>query len=433
MLKGRGFELYESRAWALKRAKHGLFQTLEAAVVVDADTAIRLLDTQPIDDYVKRDALAKRKTATTGFNCALTALVGDPWVRQRQILVRDVFPLVLGSRPKEIAIKVAEELYARLGAGVVKSGTLDVQATLKPVVCDWILELVLGFTVEETTKNLFLTWWHDHRKFCVGRRTDDGGAFLQHLEHLCSKPSCESVCLMRAMKDAGLAHVEVVSNVLSFLTAGFETTYHITAMTLVMIASKGSASALAVELQQHCAMLRERPELVASNIADLKAIKALAVAGGKIHGVPSPMQRRDRLLALCILETLRKLPPVWTLPRFAGDSCPHLRPGIRTHIDVVCCNGVQKDWPLSTWDPTAPPAGEGHLFTFGVGARSCPAGGAALTASFHWLMVLFSELRMDLDIETLTTLFKTAYLAPTLCFERTFELTAQPVQGALPL
>lgn len=176
---------------------------------------------------------------------------------------------------------------------------------------------------------------------------------------------------------------------------------------------------------------------------------------------PSPARPRDGgcacppacgtpLLVRCLLRSLLVCPPVLNLPRtypaqhaasvrdadgggyaarawertsdWLRDSAPGAAErgaSAREHAhrsslraDVLCCNGVEIGWPAAGWEPLD--AHTRRVCSFGLGERSCPAGTAALVASWTFCRRLLAIYDLAEPTDAAGPASK-AYLAPTLC------------------
>ena len=199
---------------------------------------------------------------------------------------------------------------------------------------------------------------------------------------------------------------EVVSNVHSFLLAGFETTAILVLFTLLHLAHNQTA-------QRDCAM-----EAVEAVAALQHSVVELHNAESGVKCTPSGSGRSGGLIEAALKETLRLYPPVLSLPRLvsaAGDgvvvpapkssaadgdaaSIPvRLRAGQR--ITVCTAAAARVGWarpdcwelrrfykpPLDDSDESEDSdedtdGGEqqGEMIAFGVGPRACPAGSLSL-------------------------------------------------------
>jgi hypothetical protein len=80
-------------------------------------------------------------------------------------------------------------------------------------------------------------------------------------------------------------------------------------------------------------------------------------------------------LGRALAETLRDLPPIWTLPR----TWPVDATCVAAKLDVVAVNGVLLD-PRDDWNRRC------YVTSFGLGKRHFPAVTAALFAAYQLLL-----------------------------------------------
>eukprot|EP00658_Telonema_sp_P-2_P074860 TRINITY_DN6417_c0_g1_i1.p1 TRINITY_DN6417_c0_g1~~TRINITY_DN6417_c0_g1_i1.p1 ORF type:complete len:483 (+),score=87.40 TRINITY_DN6417_c0_g1_i1:176-1624(+) len=431
LLSREGHQLWESRSHIREHAKRGIFkQGRGPCVVTTAEAAMRVLDPTALDQHVTRDAIGKDRPRTAGneyMAASLTACNEAEWERQRRVLVGGVLPSVLGHRPIQIALRISAELKTSL-LKVARAGTLvGVKELLMPRVAQWICELVLGPGHAREAWEPFVQTWQAKRRQ-ADPNPESHAAFQAYLEGAVTLIQ-DPESLVGAMRASGeLSDQVVVANSWSFLMAGFETTFHVISTTLLMIAARPE---LAEEVEKAC----QGDALDSESISALKCMKQLATTGRPLSDIPKDLaDGHPLILARCILETLHKLPPVWTLPRAGPPDivCPHLKnvvaDTVQVKVDVAACNGAAS--PAQAWDPTSPIREGTHLLSFGLGGRSCPGGGSALAASFVLLRRLFGDFRVVLeDAGEVAAVLEGAYLAPTLCFKRSPLLKICAIDG----
>ena len=452
-----GAALWKTRAWARKSAKDGVYQTRSHPrcpyIVTQAETACQILATEPVDQFVQRDAVRKTAKREAEMQHSLTGSIGDRWVDMRRRLKRDVFVKVMPSKPIPIAKRVVKKILTRFRDAASHCGTLDLAHVLMLGFCEWICELVLGKSCPQSIRDRFLQYIlykkDPQRKKERYARTNETGnepkrqgsllaeKFVEEVENLHIEPGND--CLVAAMKAAGFTKDEVNANMFSFLRAGFGTTVHITQMTLLLVAHQGSSSRYARAMQKHCAALCQDPAMARKSIADLKAGKKKSVTGASLGASfpPSFSSGPTRLLSRAILETVLKFPPVWNLPRFAklGAVCPALakQPDaatlcdklVKVHIYVACCNNIGPD-PVRAWNPAAPLSADQHMCSFGLGARYCPVGSYALGVIHTFLAPILAEFRIGL-VKPLKDILGSSYLIPGLKFDTSIEVTVKPI------
>ena len=451
-----GQTLWGTRAWACKVATDGVFQTNKHPVcpylITDAKTACRIFDTQSIDQFVQRDGV--RKIDKGGFmKHSLTGCTGDRWVDMRRRMKRDVFSKVLPITNIPIANRVSKIMQNHFHQAVSDGGKLNLKNVLVPLVAIWICELVLGKTCTASIRNSFIKHWiflrRPQRERSVRKenfeasRQANSPPTKTHFEHLLEEIEALDIapgndCLVAAMKAAGFSELEIKGNILSFLAAGFETTLHITMTTLLMVAHKGSSSRYARTLQAHCVALCQDPHMNRKSIGELKAGKKNSTSGVPLgQAFPRSFSTGStRLLSRSIVETLIAFPPVWDLPRKAKlrTLCPMLarkalnidcEQMVECHIDLMCCNKVGPD-PVRAWNPMSAIKAKNHLFSFGVGARSCPAGSSALAAVHTFLCAILSQFRLNRETSA-SDVLDTSYLMPTLNFDGALDVVVEVV------
>lgn len=383
---------------------------------------------------------------------ALTGVSGQTWIRQRHALTEKVLPFGLGhGRPEVFAVTAGRRLSAQLAglceASAQTSPRRDLKELFEVTFAEWILELVLGLAAEESQDIVteFLGYWRRIRTKIGGPNQlkpdpEANQRLYKQMEGLAqgAREKCaaadlggdfatQGCSLLEALARCSLATEsltpeEIVPNIYSFLVAGFETTYSIALWTVVALGDPAHDS-LRQRVEQECVRANACEETLARQRAALQQLKKAATAG---EPLPEAARRaggeeEDMLLVRCLAETCRVFPPVWGLPRALTKeygptlSSPRIPEGSWVSADVLCINGDTREGHVA-WEPEKPwpcRAGPASLATWGVGARSCPAGTGALLAAWTVLRLVLADFSF---LETsLAQTVREAYLGVTLC------------------
>ena len=368
----------------------------------------------------------------------LTRTCGECWLRQRAALTQVALPLAMGAaRVEGAAERCARQLVLTLTAavGTAEEIVIDLKAILEEALAEWVVEIAAadGVAAEATRRHLhatFLPHWRWLRYPSAFRRpaAESAGAKQTTPFGRAAQLACESALaldpanaglaagLCAASADAAggcsqqsLTAAELAPNLVNAMVAGFETTLSLVMWTLVEL---GAPCRAALRSRVRAAVLAcarggsdgARREAEAREA--LRALKRRATAGEPIDAANLGS---DHHLVRALYETLRRYPPVWTLPRAVCEETHAARFACG---DVLCMSGGAE----SGWDPDAPRACM-PLASFGVGERHCPAGASGLVTAF----VVLSHVIAHFDLEEgeihAGNAVASSRLGPTLCVD----------------
>lgn len=407
--------------------------------------SIFVLDPVLAKAALERDCVEKglpKPMGLTGSNpCRMTHLCGSSWRRHRKVLTGKVIPAALGDG---LAIRIAESVATVMKSKIhaTKRTEIDLWKIIEPSSMSWIGGLVLGETRPESFDDVFLDcFWKPNAKakqkvhnlikkqLAIARK-----ALLekksQHGEH--QPKSIIDAMVMHT--DGVLEDYELIANCDSFLYAGFSAVNTLMMATLLMLGATRHKN-IRKAVKRNCEEMCQDNTKLTQAYTCIAAIKKVATSGKTFASLPPELVKRNEMvLVRCLLETLRRFPPVASFTRRVDNSttecpviaskCPFSTNGsFILNINVIACNFPKGKRSPLLWNPERKIETEGRLCTFGISDRHCPAGTAALLASFTFLRYIFESYDIssfgDKHVETV-------YRYKTLTFKGPQKVTFSP-------
>lgn len=480
-----GFDLWKVRT-SIKKASESscfFFPVFPFAIVTDFLTAKNTLACPE-----RKDGLSKFLPPGVILSSSLTNVSGEKWIEQRPLVcvaisevLKEAHVLASAKRNAALICQSLHEVYEENSKKNSADKKNDRDATnvhledvLQRGVFLWISDMVFGanLSLPSPFSASFLKTWRTMRakvkqtsttvpassSSSSSFREASTDAFVPETIDLLvaqvrgeQKETSTDISLLHCLCRSSLSNQAVSSNCLSFLIAGFETTYEVIFLTLLMLGGKEHVELRKLVTQESCqyalfesnhsssicsssSCYETKKSKLAQAHSALHDIKKVAVMGECLKQLPSALLSAELLLPRCMLETLLKMPPVWTLSRcitasnhyppsftlFEASKCPR---GI--WVDVVTCNGVNESWP--NWNPLEKLDENGYNACFGIGARYCPAGTAALLCAFTVLRVICAEFEI---ISRGKEHLQSAYLSPGLGLDGKQSVTLRKIVTA---
>lgn len=377
----------------------------------------------------------------------LTRTCGECWLRQRAALTQVALPLALGAaRVEGAAERCARQLVSTLTAavGTAEEVVIDLKAVLEEALAGWVVEIAAadGVAAEATRQLLhatFLPHWRRLRYPSAFRQPAEGAGakqttpFSRAAQLACdSAPDLDpanaglAAGLCAASVDAAggwtqpsLTAAELAPNLVNAMVAGFETTLSLVTWTLVELGAPCRAALRARVRAATLACSRGGSEGARREAEAREALRALKTRATAGEPIDAANLGSDHPLVRALYETLRRYPPVWTLPRAV---CEETHAARFARGDVLCMSGGAE----GGWDPDTP-RGRMPLASFGVGERHCPAGASGLVTAFVVLSHVIAH--FDLEEARAGNAVASSRLGPTLCVDGPQRFRLRPVRS----
>mmetsp|Transcript_8114 Transcript_8114/g.12424 ORF Transcript_8114/g.12424 Transcript_8114/m.12424 type:complete len:455 (-) Transcript_8114:183-1547(-) len=338
--------------------------------------------------------------ASTGGEAALplTQCTGQDWIRQRQ-KVKQAFDGI----PQRSLEAVATIDFQNIQEKNKNDNIMDLKDVVVDASLTWVVRLFRGEDDLDLLKAFRCVWQEV--------RSKEKSLFRQKIAR---KALIDSLVwnkggVLQSLDQELCCREEATANAINAMVAAHDATQAIIFWTLWNLGRK-------VEVWKQC-----REEVLKNDAKrqkqDLERIAALKHQATRGH--TTLVWTNLSYLGRALMETVRVYPPVWTLPRTWPEE---LKGGDNDNggDDSVIVVAAKLDVPTTNnaldrdWDPNSPK--QHTLASFGLGKRHCPAGTAALYASYSIIEKFLKSFDFLQECETDHAL-QSVYLGPTLCLE----------------
>eukprot|EP00980_Cylindrotheca_fusiformis_P030669 scaffold25199_cov152-Cylindrotheca_fusiformis.AAC.3 len=328
---------------------------------------------------------------------ALTMVVGEEWIRQRSFVCASLTGLPKLSLEAASLVEWRKTLKLFSTHESEHSITVDLKHVIVQTSLEWTIGLFFGtehINSEpcNTLKRASLEYWSQTRAFRKNKRSIQFA--LSSLEEAfpwnqSNHAAIEYGGFLKTLYASGLGPKEATDNAVNALLASLDAVQALVFWTLWNLSKTQGAW-----------------ELCAATTDQESNMDKIRLAMFKKHATQGESCDLEGLsyLGRALAETVRVYPPVWTLPRNWHDS--HF---ISSKVEVLSCNNATE----RTWDPSREPAA-GHIASFGLGKRHCPAGTSGLYAAYDLVLKFVKSCKTIKECEPGKAL-NDCYLGPTLC------------------
>lgn len=311
----------------------------------------------------------------------LTRCTHDEWTRQRELVKRAFSNLP--HRSLEATKRLLLEDVLKISSTDEANGVLlvDWKQVAVTVAVQWVVHLFRGRKDALMEDRLIEVWKASRSPDIVSpsemkAKRQDLSKLLVPVPDELKTSTPEGV--LDSLFTCGISFSEAQDNAINAMIAAMDATQSLMFWTMWNLSRSG--------------YWKQARALVSSNKiadilkSDLKHLGVFKVASTKGKQVDySQLSFLGR--ALC--ETVRVFPPVWTLPRTwpRESQLVDIQPNTRwSKLDVAIVNGAgsPQDWDPNNVRPS-------YISSFGLGRRHCPAGTAALHATYVLLFEFISK------------------------------------------
>lgn len=336
--------------------------------------------------------LDKIRAKNTSGPLPLTQCTGSEWVRQRKLVT-----LAFSDIPT-LSLKAAEYIRFSFILNCDKdifqrSVCVDLKDAILKQSLGWVVRLFVGKKDFQLEKRCFEYWSH------VRARNKPSGAIQKNARELFATSmrwDCGGILLQ--LSESAPSQEEATVNAINAMIAALDAVQSITFWTIWNLLQNDSHWQRGrQEVIEAC---KEDKQIRETDLHLLAQFKKQATKGQRVNY--AGLSFIGRALA----ETIRVYPPIFTLPRAASNH-----EVLSTKVDIPSINAaLDRHWNPDRVGPDTAVA------SFGLGKRHCPAGTAAIYASYTMIHRFLRSCKSIKECVPGKAL-QCVYLGPTLCVD----------------